>query len=364
MPIKASSARQIQRLIVDLSADHVTVREAAVARLGVAGPRAVDALLVQLESTISSSARTGALRALEAIGDPRTLDRVLEEIDTSDQAVASAAISAARVFLSDKRGAAVVDRLTRAVLDRSRDEAVRIAALHALRDLKLSTLAPLLEALEHDPSAALRAALRFDPRPRPMDVITEAADRTLPDEPDELAEALAHAGSRVTFSLLLRVIERVRDREQVEPEARRQKWTMVRGRAHVALANRGSRVALYDLRESFEIATSPLPVEFLAALQLIGGASCLEATAAAHARAARRDTAGVTGEHWWRDRLADVFRAIVARERLTRRHTVMKKLAKRWGATLDELWSVGLREPGFGLSGPVASDTGARRGRG
>lgn len=360
MPIKASSARQIQKLIADLSADRDVVREAAVARLGIAGSRAVDALLIELDASSSSTVRAGVLRALEAIGDPRALDRILAGIDTPDRTVASAAISAARVFLSGKRGALAVDRLTRTVLDRSRDDVVRIAALRALGDLKSSTLAPLLEALERDPSDALRAALRFDPLTHPVDVIANAAEQDLPDEPDDLANALADAGARAALSHLLKVIERVRDREQLEPEARRQQWTRVRGRAHVALAGRGSRVALYDLRESFETATSPLPVEFLAALQAIGDASCLQATAAAYAHAG---AAGITGEDWWRDRLADVFRALVAREHLTRRHAVMKKLAKRWGPTLDEL-SVGLREPGFGLGRPVASDTRTRRHRG
>jgi HEAT repeat protein len=360
MPIKASAARQIEQLIADLSVDRAPVREAAIARLALLGARAVDALLIQLESTDSARVRTGVLHALEAIGDPRALDRVLVQIDAPDQAVASAAVSAARAYLSGKRGTVVVDRLTRTVLDRSCAEPVRIAALRALGDLKRSTLAPLLATLTHDPSDALRAAMQFDKVPRPIDVVTDAAERGLPDEPDELTEALAHAGARVTLPLLLKIIERVRERERAEPEARRQKWTRLRGRAHVALAKRGSRVALYDLRESLETAVSPLPVEFLAAVHAIGEASCLEATAAAYARAPRG--AGDSGEDWWRDRLADAFRTIAARERLTRRHTVMRKLAKRWGAaTLDQLWSVGLREPGLGLGRSVASDTRARR---
>jgi hypothetical protein len=65
-----------------------------------------------------------------------------------------------------------------------------------------------------------------------------------------------------------------------------------------------------------------LPVEFLAALSMVGDASCLEAIAAAHARAS---------DSWWRDHLADTFQAIVGRERLTRRHAVIKKIEKRWG---------------------------------
>src|SRR5687768_9072644 len=107
------------------------------------GARAVDRLLLLLEGDASSGARAAALGALEAIADARALDRVLEAIDAPDPAVASAATSAARVFLRGPRGATVVDRLTRAVLDSGRDEEVRLAALRALADLERRTIAPL-----------------------------------------------------------------------------------------------------------------------------------------------------------------------------------------------------------------------------
>jgi hypothetical protein len=114
------------------------------------------------------------------------------------------------------------------------------------------------------------------------------------------------------------------------PGRRGDDWAMARAAAHVALAERGSRIGVYDLRESFERARAPLPVEFLTALLLVGDASCLEAIAGAHARA--RDT-------WWRDHLADAFRNIVAREHITRRHAAIKKIERKWKRDLDELWS-------------------------
>ena len=113
--------------------------------------------------------------------------------------------------------------------------------------------------------------------------------------------------------------------------ARRAEWTRVRGRAHVALANRGSRIALYDLRESIEAAASPLPVEFLAALSTAGDASCLEAIAAAYVRATAAVLANQEQGGWWRDHLAEAFSLIVRREGLTRRHAQVKKIEKRWG---------------------------------
>ncbi len=347
VPIKASSARQIETLLADLGSDRVATREAAVARLTLIGARAVDRLLLLLDSGASADARAAALRALEAIADLRALDGVLGAIDAADSTVGCAAAAAARVFLRGPRGNVAVDRLTTAVMDTSRNEEVRIAALGALSDLERSTLAPLLAALQGDPSDAVKAATRLSATVDHAEVVTRAADRGLPQDPEELGEAVARAGGGIALPLLLRVIERVREREASAPAARRAEWTRVRGRAHAVLAARGSRIALYDLRESLEsmsAAAAPLPVEFLTALSTAGDASCLEAVAAAYARAppsgpASRKGAGGPEDHdWWRDRLTDAFRTIVRRERLTRRHAVVKKIGKRWGSALERLW--------------------------
>ena len=65
----------------------------------------------------------------------------------------------------------------------------------------------------------------------------------------------------------------------------------------------------------------------------IGENSCLEpiATAYGHAKSGARPDA------WWLTHLGDTFRAIVARERLTRSHQALKKIEKRWPGLLDEL---------------------------
>lgn len=342
MPIKASSARQIETLLADLGSDRAATREAAVAQLTLLGARAVDRLLLLLDSDASANARAAALRTLEAIADPRALDGVLDAIDAAEATVACAAASAARVFLRGPRGNVAVDRLTTTVMDTARNEDVRIAALGALGDLERSTLAPLLAALQRDPSAAMKAATTLSATVDPAEVVTRAADRGLPQDPEELGEAVTRAGGGIALPLLLRVIERVREREASEPAARRAGWTRVRGQVHVVLAARGSRIALYDLRESLEAASAPLPVEFLAALSTAGDVSCLEAVAAAYTRAT--PSPGPTarkGDDWWRDHLADAFRTIVKREGLTRRHAVVKKIEKRWGSALEYLWAGG-----------------------
>ena len=362
VPIKASSARQIETLIADLGSDRTATREAAVARLTLVGARAVDRLLSLLDSEAPSEPLAAALRTLEAIADPRALDRVLDALDATDTTVACAAASAARVFLRGPRGNIAVDRLTTAVMDAARNEEARVAALRALGDLERSTLAPLLDALQKDPSDAIKAATKLTATVDPVEVVTRAADRGLPRDPGDLSEALTRAGGSVALPSLLRLIERVREREASEPTARRAEWTRVRGRVHVALAARGSRIALYDLRESLEAATpttsisGPLPVEFLAALSTAGDRSCLEAVAAAYARsipstsspglAGRKGPEGPGNNAWWRDHLANVFKTIVKRERLSRRHAVVKKIEKRWGSALEQLWAGGAGKPG------------------
>jgi HEAT repeat protein len=239
------------------------------------------------------------------------------------------------VFLRGARGAAAVDRLAAVVLDRARPEPLRLAALRALRDLGPSTIAPVLNSLADDPSTTIRAEASTGDVPKgpmapdPVAAVTQAAEHGLPDAPSAFRRAMSQAGDAVSLPHLLRIVERVREREASEPAGLRDEWTMTRAAAHVALANRGSRLALYDLRESLAAATTPLAVEFLAALSLVGDASCLEAVAAAHTRARNA---------WWRQRLADAFRTVVVREKLTRRHAVVKRIEKRSPQTLRELW--------------------------
>jgi HEAT repeat protein len=293
MPIKASSSRTIDTLVGDLSSTSDVVRETAIARLTVIGGRAVERLLTLSQSNAAAFARLGALRALEAIGDPRALAPSLRTVGDPDPAVATAAIAVARRFLKGASGAQAVDRLTAAALDRRRPEEVRVAALRALRTLEPSTLEPLLKTLAGDPVV--------DSSARP---------------------AASPIAADVPLSELLASVETARDRAAALPENRRGKWTAARAAAHLALARRGSRIALYDLREWLDGAGEALPADALAAVSVIGDASCLEPIAKAHTR---------SRDERWRRGLLEAFAAIMKRERLTRRHAVIKKLvAKGW----------------------------------
>lgn len=326
--IRASSARQIDALIAGLGAAGTVARETAVARLTLLGGRAVERVLAAAQSGEPAEARAAAWRTLEAIGDARALEPALALLGAADRDPASSAAAAgvARSHLRGGHGAAALDRLAAVLLDRGRHETVRLAALRALRDLDAATIAPILASLAADPSETIRveAALTTPAAAGledPAALVRRAAESGLADEPSALRYALSRAGAGIALPLLLRIVERVREREGSEPRAARDDWRLTRAAAHVALASRGSRLALYDLRESLESANAPLPVEFLTALAMIGDASCVEAIASAHAKAK---------DAWWRHHLADAFYTIVQREKLTSRHAAMKRIAKRW----------------------------------
>jgi len=324
--IRSSSAREIDALIADLTSDRPVVRETALARLTVIGPRAVVHLVGLVETTATPpSTRLAALRALDAIDDVRAIDVAKSALDDADRAVAVAAAGLLQRFLTGSRGVEVTDALTAKALDRSVVDAVRIAALVALQDLGRGPLEPLWKALAHDSSRSVREHVVEAGHGRHPEV----GDAVVVDDPEKLRRELSLRRGSPTVSELQGLIDRIRAREESETGAQRDAWRRARGAAHVALARRGSRLALYDLRESIERAKTPLPVEFMAALSLAGDATCLESIAAAHAHAAGPEN------DWWRVHLADAFHAIVQREQLNGRHAVMKKIRKRWPGILS-----------------------------
>ena len=348
MPITISSSRHIDTLLRDLRSDRAATRDAAVARLMVIGARAVERLIaLASDASAAPSARTAALRALEGIGEPRALDGATRLLEDPRQGpdIAVAAVAVVRRFLHEAHGLTALDVLTAVALDRARADRVRVAALHALGDLEPATTSALVETLVADPSAAVRAAARgpaeiaavpegsgSTKRPRPsarrsVDPSTDLS--SLPDDPELARRAIIDHGGAATLIALHHVIEQVREQERVAGARQRRGWIAVRAAAHVALATRSSRLALYDLRESLAVAKEPLPVEFLAALTLVGDATCLEPLAAAYARGIAGRGAKAAGD-WWLLHLADAFHAIATRERITGRHAEMKRIAQRW----------------------------------
>lgn len=344
MVIKASSGKAIDALIADLASGDQIRRDAAVARLTVIGARAVHRLLnVASDLTAESAVRASAFRALDAIGDPRALHPALDAVVGDDLAAAIAAIDVVRAFLGSQQGVAAIDRLSGVAVDRERPASVRVAAIRALQGLDAETLEPLLTPLRNDPDAAVASAAatgsigsraQTTEELPPERLLEEAAQGRFPVDAASLRKALMAEGGQASVTTLHQIVDRCRVREGSESVEGRAAWTGVRAAAHATLADRGSRLALYDLRETLESAKEPVAVEFLAAMSTIGDTSCLEPLATAYARA----VAGAPArEDWWRSRLSDVFRTVAGREQITRRHAVAKKIEKRWPGAFDSL---------------------------
>lgn len=287
---------QLAAALLGGSADR---REAAVARLRIIGTRALPQLDTLVRSDAPADARAAALEALEGSQEPRAADLALGALDDTDTNVAVAAIGVLRTWITREARPTVLDALTGVALDPARTDVVRLAALDALSELPRDLVQPVLQQAARD---ALAAGAVDDPI---------AAREWLAAHPD------------ASLSELHALVARIREHERREPAARViQDWVVTRGAVHAALARRGSRVALYDLRESFDAAQSPLPLDFLTAATAVGDASCLEPLARAWAASPR--------EAWWRTRLSEAAADILRKEKLTGRSAVAKRLRTKY----------------------------------
>ena len=326
VPIKASASAEIRQLIAALGGNDDVQREAAIARLAVIGARAVDALLTAYSSTTDTDLRIAVLRALESSGDPRTITVARQAIaDRGDVAIAAA--TALRGLLESMHGPTAteaLDLLVATVLDPAADRALRMAAFDALHAMPEGVRARIVEALKTDPDPQMKARTLDSSRgAATADVIwQDALEGRLPGKAESLREAAQTRASAAAFTALQKMIDAVRTREGSVAGARKAEWQAVRGALHQALALRGSRVAVYDLRESVQDARGPLPSTFLAALHVVGDESCLEPLAAAYMRTRSNPR--------WQSQLAAAFHAIARRERITRRHAIMKRISARW----------------------------------
>lgn len=329
--IKASSASEIRSLVDALSSADGLRREAAIARLSVIGTRATDRLITAYTASRESRAKVGILRALEAIADPRALPVACDALHTQDGGDAAvAAAGALKPFLdaSDAAlAAAALDALVDVALDPSRERRVRLAAYSALQEIPPRMLAQVTEAFLGTAGDLARENAADEA------LLEDALNGRLPDDPAPLRNALAAKGAAIPLTSLQKLIDAVRARERaLEAGALRTGWQQVRGTAHQTLALRESRIAVYDLRETIEAADGPLPPSFLSAMRTIGDASCVDALAAALARAPET-------ELWWRHQLASALRGIAKRERMTKRNPTMKRALARWPQAAQHLYN-------------------------
>jgi hypothetical protein len=326
MSILPSSAADVDRLIRELGSDDVLRRETAAARLSVIGARAVEKLSrVAADTRVTPAARAASLQVLEAIGDPRCLTIAVRVAETDpDDAIRDAAIAVIGSIARGKERAAMTafEWLTSTALDASLRAERRLAAVSALNGFSERQLAPVYSALRHDSDPLVSArAIR-------QSVADSISLERLVEENAAVAPTLVSAVVRdeanaAKVTVLRRLVDVLRERERKSEGPVKVEWMSVRGQVHQVLAERGSRLALYDLRESLDRASKPLPVGFLSAAAAIGDASCLAPLAGAWVAAPATD-------RWWSDHLADAFRSIVKREELTRRDPKLVRILEKW----------------------------------
>lgn len=330
MPIRPSAGAEVRQLIEALGAADDVTRESAIARLAVIGPRALEHLLNDFPAA-TPRVRAGMLRVFESTDDARVLPLVRASITDASASMQSTAIGVLRTLASSAQPQVArdaLDTLVAVALDPQRISSVRLAAIEALKD-QPDVWKPLEAKLTADPDPAINT--RAAARPVREGGWTAAVAGRLPPTPAALKQLLASSKASARLTELQHLVDHIRAQEQREPDALlREEWRAVRGAVHQALAARNSRLALYDLRDSL-LGAERLPVAFLAALEEIGDATCLEPLAAAY------DASSRSSDAWWREHVAVAFRAIFHREGLTRRHAAVKRTMSRWPDAAAEL---------------------------
>lgn len=346
-PLVPPRPGQSKVLLDELLAGHDPVAvESAIARLAIIGRPALRLVLQQLGET-DAIHQPRLLRVLERIGDPGTLPAIRPLLAHAVPDVATAAVDAMGALL-DARDAAVasaaLDALTATLLDASRDDGVRLRAFEAIANAPepsttydADVLEPLRAQLRRDRSAAVREAMAGPSETTAVETaapsgetrLEAAAAGDLPTDPEHVRKALGTHGQDIPLTVLHRVIERVRAHEVTLRPEEAEAWRVTRAAAHLVLATRGSRLAIYDLRESLEGLGDQTPVGMLSALQQVGDASVLDAVA---------DAWQASTNAWFKGQLVAIFRAVVEREKLTKRHAAIRKIATRSPGTFAALW--------------------------
>ena len=347
MTISKSAAAEIGQLIDDLCGADARARETACARLAVIGARAVPHLVAACGRAVSPAARAAILKVLESVPDRRSVDLAVDQLHASDAdpKVRAAAVMLLGAHLDHEEGPRALDELSAFALDAEQPDVLRLQALDVIARAFPHVLQPLRTLLAVDPSSAIRAwaSARGSAAPAVVDprMAIESAAAGEPADPSLLRELVPEGAADVPLPTLHRLIEIARAREADAPApADKLEWRALRGAVHLALARRGSRVAVYDLREALDGATEALPAGFVDAAALVADGACLEPIAEKLARLpATLDRA----DERWRDDLLAAGRAIVERERLTRRHAAIKKVTRISPAVADALLVPGRR---------------------
>ena len=289
----------MDRLIADLESPDPIRRDASVARLRVLGPRAFSRLARFIDSSNTSSARALAISALDGLEDPHAVEIAFTALGATDLETIIAALNVLRSWVPRESGTRLLEAITAIAVDRARDARVRVAALDALSELPDDLVRPIREQAP-PPEAGGPPA----------------------DNPVAARDWVEAHGERATLSMLHDAIKSFRDAEsRAETSGERTEWLRARGVAHHVLAKRGSRLALYDARETFSAAKAPLPTGFVETMANLGDASCLEPLA--RAWSASQDAG-------WRAQLSEAAQRIVTRSKLCGRNAVVKGIRANW----------------------------------
>ena len=239
------------------------------------------------------------MSALDGLEDPHSADIAMKALNTSDVGVVIAALGVLRSWVPRETGTRLLEAIAAIAVDKGRDARIRVAAIDALSDLPDHLVRPIREQA-----------------PPP-----EAAGPPI-DNPVAAREWVEAHGGKATLATLHDAIKTFRESEgRADTSRRREEWVRARGAAHRMLADRGSRLALYDVRETFTAAQSPLPPGFVEAIGRVGDASCLEPLARAWS---------ATQEASWRAQLSEAARQIIARAKLGGRNAVVKSIRANW----------------------------------
>ncbi len=300
--------------------------------------------------------RVAVIRAaidLYAAGQEQTLGPTLEHLhDSSEQdAVRLAAFSILRHLAGSQRRtilAALRRDANDAVAERARgyghgerpvesgdpveelleelgedDYALWNAAVHRLVKHGRKVVVPLVEAMQgrsHDPEYCTRAGMVLKAlgprRAGALAELIEGVDEPLPLQ--VLVEVIGAMGEKSMIYRLKDLIDRIAERPQGATELTGfDMMQRVRAKAHQELARIGSRVAIQDLRDALADRDRRVELEMLAAVEVIGKRDELLDLLRAWPREDR----------YMRERIAQVVRTIMKRERIRRNNKMFQSLA-------------------------------------
>ena len=251
------------------------------------GARAVPHLLDAFAASASPAARAAILKVLEATRDRRGL--ALAPRATRSPRPAIPRVAAAAIVLL---GAFLDDESTQALETLRRGGRRRRAARPAngwppgeLERTPARILAPLRKRLAETRARRSgawrpgRAPRRGRPSLDPPLLLESAADGDRGRPRGSCRGWSPPAGRTSAADAAPARRAGPRPRSQAAADAERREWLARARPGHVALAERRSRVALYDVATPSRAPAGPLPARFASPLGLVGDAACLEVIA-------------------------------------------------------------------------------------